>query len=90
MFVSFFKPNKKHVIELRAPSRHTKHNATSDQLTRPSSQSDAPAQPSVQPAQPSLPISLAQPSSHIAHAQPAQTTELSQTLEYVTTATTNN
>ena len=77
----YFKPqrHKKQVTELRSPTPHTKNNATTYQLTRPSSQPDAPAQPSVQPAQPSLPISPAQPSSHRAQlTQPAQTTELSQ------------
>ena len=57
---------------------HTKNNATTCQLTRPSSQPDAPAQPSVQPTQPSLPISPAQPSSHRAQLTQPQTTELSQ------------
>ena len=50
----YFKPqrHKKHVNELRVPTPHTKNNATTCQLKRPSSQPDAPAQPSVQPAQP--------------------------------------
>ena len=89
----YFKPqrHKKHVNELRVPTPHTKNNATTYQLTRPSSQLDAPAQPSVQPAHPSLPISPAQPLSHRAElTQPAQTTELSQTIGKATTSTDTN
>ena len=61
------------------------------QPTRPSSQPDAPVQPSVQHAQLILPISPAQSSSDRAQlAQPAQITELSQTIGRATTSTNTN